>query len=130
MISQPGWVIEEWVGPVFNIEGTTAHVEMDASKSVVVLLTQTGATGSESSSQSSTNPIAPTLADMMERIRPSVVLIRTSGGRPRGSGLIFETDYPTATALVMTNAHVVGFARQFDVHSQRFACGRGVGVQR
>ena len=116
VISQPGWVIEEWVGPVFNIEGTTAHVEMDASKSVVVLLTQTGATGSEFSSQSSTNPIDPTLATMVERVRSSVVRInKYSGGVQRGSGFIIETDYSTATALVMTNAHVVGLASQFDV---------------
>ena len=60
VIPQPGWVVEDWIGPVFSIEGTTAHVEMDASKSVVVLLAQTEATGSESASPSTRLLPAPT----------------------------------------------------------------------
>jgi len=113
VIPQPGWVVEKWVGPVFNIEGTTAHVEMDESKSVVVMLTQTGTTSSESSSQSSTDPKDQTIASIVERVRPSVVRIKRGGGT--GSGFIFETDYPNAKAFVMTNAHVVGDDRNVDV---------------
>ena len=113
VIPQLGWVIEEWVGSVFNIEGNTAHIEMDESKSVVVMLTQTGTTSSDSSSQSSTDPKDQTIASIVERVRPSVVRIKRGGGT--GSGFIFETDYPNAKALVMTNAHVVKEARNVDV---------------
>ena len=49
VISQPGWVVEEWIGPVFDIVGDTGYVKMDvSSKSIVVRLTQTRAAGSES----------------------------------------------------------------------------------
>ena len=49
VISQPGWVVEEWIGPVFDIVGDTGYVKMDvSSKSIVVRLTQIRAAGSES----------------------------------------------------------------------------------
>ena len=49
VISQPGWVVEEWIGPVFDIVGDTGYVKMDvSSKSIVVRLTQTRAADSES----------------------------------------------------------------------------------
>ena len=49
VIPQPGWVVEEWIGPVFDISGATAYVKMEvSSKSLVVRLTQTRAAGSES----------------------------------------------------------------------------------
>ncbi|MEO2006835.1 MAG: hypothetical protein ABGY41_22380, partial [Candidatus Poribacteria bacterium] len=48
VISQPGWVVEEWLGPVFDLIGGTGYVKMDASKSIVVRFRQTGDAGTES----------------------------------------------------------------------------------
>ncbi len=33
---QPGWEIDEWVGPVFAVAGRAAKIKMDSSQSVVV----------------------------------------------------------------------------------------------
>jgi len=47
----------------------------------------------------------PTLASVVERVRPSVVRIETDKGN--GSGFIFETPHPAGTALILTNSHVI-----------------------
>ena len=36
VLPNEGWAVSEWVGPVFNIDGTTAQIEMDSSKSIAV----------------------------------------------------------------------------------------------
>jgi len=41
ILPQPGWQVEEWIGPVFKVEGTTAQIEMDSSQAVAVRLTST-----------------------------------------------------------------------------------------
>ena len=38
ILPQQGWHVDEWVGPVFNIDGTTAQIEMDSSQAVAVRL--------------------------------------------------------------------------------------------
>jgi uncharacterized repeat protein (TIGR02543 family) len=38
ILPKQGWQIDKWVGPVFNIDGTTAQIEMVSSQSVVVRL--------------------------------------------------------------------------------------------
>ena len=48
VIPEPGWVIAEWIGPVFEIFGNTAYVTMDGNKYVVVRLEQTPSSESHS----------------------------------------------------------------------------------
>ena len=38
ILPKQGWQVEEWVGPVFNIDGTTAQIQMDSSQTVAVRL--------------------------------------------------------------------------------------------
>ena len=38
VLLQPGWEIDEWVGPVFSVERRTAKIKMDSSQTVVVRL--------------------------------------------------------------------------------------------
>ena len=38
ILPQQGWQVDEWVGPVFNIDGTTAQIQMDSSQAVAVRL--------------------------------------------------------------------------------------------
>ena len=38
ILPKQGWQVEEWVGPVFNIDGKTAKIQMDSSQSVAVRL--------------------------------------------------------------------------------------------
>ena len=38
ILPDEGWEVDEWVGPVFNIDGTTAQIEMVSSQSVAVRL--------------------------------------------------------------------------------------------
>ena len=38
ILPKQGWQVDEWVGPVFNIDGKTAQVEMDSSQAVAVRL--------------------------------------------------------------------------------------------
>lgn len=47
-------------------------------------------------------PVAPGVADVVQRLAPSVVTVRTSGGL--GSGVVYRPD------VVLTNQHVVGDA--------------------
>ena len=53
------------------------------------------------------------MADVVERVRPSVVRIETNRGS--GSGLVFETVPGTGAALVLTNHHVVEAASLIEV---------------
>ena len=43
ILPNQGWTVDKWAGPVFNIDGPTAQVEMDSSQSVAVRLVQEGA---------------------------------------------------------------------------------------
>ena len=72
------WKGDEWVGPVFNIDGKTAKIQMDSSQSVAVRLVWEGAVSGGPDATSPGVAISPTLATIVERIRPSVVQIRTS----------------------------------------------------
>ncbi len=56
----------------------------------------------------------PTLVAMVDRVRPSVVWVGVIGPDfiAAGSGVIFEVDDSTKTALVMTNHHVIVGSRQ------------------
>ena len=38
ILPNEGWEVNEWVGPVFNIDGTTAQIEMDSSQTIAVRL--------------------------------------------------------------------------------------------
>ena len=38
ILPQQGWQIDKWVGPVYNIDGTTAQIQMDSSQAVAVRL--------------------------------------------------------------------------------------------
>jgi hypothetical protein len=38
ILLKEGWQVDEWVGPVFNIDGNTAQIQMDSSQSVAVRL--------------------------------------------------------------------------------------------
>ena len=38
ILPKQGWQVEEWVGPVFNIDGKTAKIQMDSSQTVAVRL--------------------------------------------------------------------------------------------
>ena len=53
----------------------------------------------------------PTLSDMVERVRPSVVLVQTDRGH--GSGVIFDVD--GGNAYVVTNHHVIAGASSIAV---------------
>ena len=53
------------------------------------------------------------LAAMIEQVRPGVVRIETDQGS--GSGVIFESDNISRSALVLTNYHVIEGARWVDV---------------
>ena len=55
----------------------------------------------------------PSLASMVERVRPGVVRIDTNLGS--GSGVIYESDAINRSALVLTNHHVVEDASWVDV---------------
>ena len=41
ILPKEGWEVDSWVGPVYNIDGTTAQIEMDSSQSVAVRLIST-----------------------------------------------------------------------------------------
>ena len=41
ILLKEGWQVDEWVGPVFNIDGNTAQIQMDSSQSVAVRLKST-----------------------------------------------------------------------------------------
>mgnify|MGYP000486398315 CR=1 FL=1 len=41
ILPKQGWQVEEWVGPVFNIDGKTAKIQMDSSQTVAVRLKST-----------------------------------------------------------------------------------------
>ena len=53
----------------------------------------------------------PSFSDIVERVRPSVVLVRTDSGF--GSGVIFDVD--NQFAYVVTNYHVIAGASQIDI---------------
>jgi len=38
ILTKQGWQVDEWVGPVFNIDGKTAKIQMDSSQAVAVRL--------------------------------------------------------------------------------------------
>jgi hypothetical protein len=38
ILPKQGWQVDEWVGPVFNIDGKTAQIQMDSSQAVEVRL--------------------------------------------------------------------------------------------
>lgn len=60
----------------------------------------------------------PSLVDMVERVRPSIVLILvelSTGENSSGSGVIFQTKSSERTALILTNYHVVEEARELTV---------------
>ena len=38
ILPKQGWQVEEWVGPVFNIDGKTSQIQMDSSQTVAVRL--------------------------------------------------------------------------------------------
>jgi serine protease Do len=90
---------------------------------VVLLLGASACTGSPSSNQASPDQSSPgaasgapsgatSYADVVERVAPSAVTVRTSDGV--GSGVVFKSD------VVLTNQHVVGTQSQVTV---RFADG-------
>ena len=41
ILLKEGWQVDEWFGPVFNIDGNTAQIQMDSSQSVAVRLKST-----------------------------------------------------------------------------------------
>ena len=41
ILPKQGWQVDKWVGPVFNIDGTTAQIQMDSSQAVAVRLKPT-----------------------------------------------------------------------------------------
>ena len=41
ILPKEGWQVDRWVGPVFNIDGMTAQIEMDSSQTVAVRLKST-----------------------------------------------------------------------------------------
>jgi hypothetical protein len=41
ILPQQGWQVDKWIGPVFNVDGTTAKIEMDSSQSIAVRLKPT-----------------------------------------------------------------------------------------
>ena len=41
ILPKRGWWVDKWVGPVYNIDGTTAQIQMDSSKAVAVRLKAT-----------------------------------------------------------------------------------------
>ena len=64
----------------------------------------------------------PSLASLIERVRPSVVRIETkswNGGGGTGSGVVIQVGFPThqdsKTALVLTNNHVIDDAKSVQV---------------
>ena len=98
VISQPGWVVEEWIGPVFDIVGDTGYVKMDvSSKSIVVRLTQTRAAGSESPSRtlpprSTATPTPVPTPTAIPTPTPAPTPVPTSTAMP------IPTNTPTATS--------------------------------
>ncbi|MDX6592544.1 MAG: hypothetical protein QOJ13_1740 [Gaiellales bacterium] len=94
---------------------------------VVLLLALTGCSGGDTSASSdsaastavSADPVSPTDAaegvqeayiEVIDKVSPSVVLIRTEGGL--GSGVVFDDK-----GDIVTNAHVVGNFTKFEVTS-------------
>ena len=43
VLPQPGWQVDEWLGPVFEVAGRTAKINMNVSHSVIVSLVQSSA---------------------------------------------------------------------------------------
>jgi len=74
ILPQPGWQVEEWVGPVFNVDGKTAKIEMDSSQAIAVILKLT---------------IPPTATPR---------LVPTATPRPTYTPLPTYTPFPTPTA--------------------------------
>ena len=117
VLPQFGWEVEGWAGPVFDVDGNMAQVEMDASKSVVVTMVESiKSLGNipQTVVIPTPRPVDPSLTEVVEKSKASVVQVY-SDGRATGSGFIFESDYSTATALVLTSAHVINNGNAGDI---------------
>jgi len=43
VLPQPGWEVDKWLGPVFDVAGSTAKIKMNVSHSVIIRLVQSSA---------------------------------------------------------------------------------------
>ncbi len=57
VLPQPGWEVDKWLGPVFDVAGSTAKINMTVSHSVIVSLVQSSA------SQPTQTPISGRVAE-------------------------------------------------------------------
>ena len=60
ILPKRGWQVDEWVGPVFNIDGKTAKIQMDSSQTVAVRLKSTTPTNTPTDTPIPPTPIPPT----------------------------------------------------------------------
>ena len=74
---QPGWEVDEWLGPVFEVVGRTAKINMNVSHSVIVRLVQSSAS-------------LPTQAPILERKAKPLPSPVTPLAPPTSSGATSE----------------------------------------
>ena len=65
ILPKQGWQVDKWVGPVYNIDGTTAQIKMDSSLEVAVRLNPTTPTSTTPTTvpTATPRPTAKTSAD-------------------------------------------------------------------
>jgi len=85
ILPKQGWQLDKWVGPVINIDGTTAQIEMNSSQSVAVLL-------------KSTTPLTTMPTSNYTPIPPTKTLISKSTKVPKP--LVRPTPVPTSVPLL------------------------------
>jgi tetratricopeptide (TPR) repeat protein len=97
ILPKQGWQVEEWVGPVFNIDGKTANIQMDSSQSVAVrlkLTTPPAATPTDTPIPPADRPIPPTATPLPT---PTPTPEPTATLRPTNKPFPTYTPFPTLT---------------------------------
>jgi len=92
ILPKQGWQVEEWVGPVFNIDGKTANIRMDSSQTVAVRLKST------TPATATPTPVPTTTPRPTESPFPTATPMPTYTPRPTPTArVIFVTPTPTPT---------------------------------
>jgi len=91
ILPQQGWQVDKWIGPVFNVDGTTAKIEMDSSQSIAVRLKPT----TPPTATPTDTPIPPTDTPVPT---PTPTSEPTATPRPTYAPFPTYTPFPTPTA--------------------------------
>ena len=106
ILPKQGWQLDKWVGPVINIDGTTAQIEMNSSQSVAVLLKSTTPPPpmpTDTPIPATKTPIPPTKTPTPTPVPPTNFTLTTraypnAGGTVLGSGVYKNGSSATVTA--------------------------------